>query len=171
MRHFPSTMRHIPAVGFTTFSADCDISRRQCDIFRRLRRFPAMRHFPALHWVRVFIVFVVKIYIPYISCKNNIEILFMTRVFWHKTSYLLSLISSDVHFVWPALLCWAKMTSSFTSAHMNIMNYESCIYFLYGTLYMYTAKMSFVVYKYMYIVYTSPFLTQCHVSVMCFCCN
>jgi len=49
LRHFPSTMRHIPAVGFTTFSADCDISRRQCDISRRLWRFPAMRHFPALH--------------------------------------------------------------------------------------------------------------------------
>jgi len=48
LRHFPSTMRHIPAVGFTTFSADCDISRRRCDIFRRLWRFPAMRHFPAL---------------------------------------------------------------------------------------------------------------------------
>ena len=42
-------LRHIPAVGFTTFSADCDISRRRCDIFRRLWRFPAMRHFPALH--------------------------------------------------------------------------------------------------------------------------
>jgi len=50
LRHFPSTMRHIPAVGFTTFSADCDISRQQCDIFRRLWRFPAMRHFPALQF-------------------------------------------------------------------------------------------------------------------------
>jgi len=51
LRHFPSKMRHtsIPAVRFTTFSADCDISRWQCDISRRLWRFPAMRHFPALH--------------------------------------------------------------------------------------------------------------------------
>jgi len=53
LRHFPSTMRHIPAVGFTTFSADCDISRRRCDIFRRLWHFPAMRHFPAPQPVNV----------------------------------------------------------------------------------------------------------------------
>jgi len=48
-------MRHIPAVGFTTFSADCDISRRRCDIFRRLWRFPAMRHFPALQRLHSFL--------------------------------------------------------------------------------------------------------------------
>jgi len=106
-------LRHIPAVNFfatfpvnnatytgsgvTTFLADCDISRRRCDIFRRLWRFPAMRHFPALQTASYNLVlkqnYLIKKWgniltrnMRYLICKR-LWVLMLSSV--HKQSYVL----------------------------------------------------------------------------------
>ena len=92
LRHFPSTMRHKPAVGFTTISADCDIFRRRCDIFRKLWRFPAMRHFPALQCLKhdmstrgrtlIYEAFNYSFYLSFMCPRNVWLTIFCFKTIW-----------------------------------------------------------------------------------------